>query len=154
MVSHRTSYKLCAKLSTVVVGCLWSLAQSYNMQTLYMHYNMGQYGTVRTLTKCFMKLKGNVLTSLLISTVYSSWEVGKLQCFQWIKERFNSPNVRFCVIGDGWEEREAAEFMHWPYIKIDLRPGCSHRFPGLTSKTVRCYLSVVYGGPDPENGKE
>lgn len=90
----------------------------------------------------------------IISSVYSSWEVGKLQCFEWIKARFNGPNVRFCVIGDGWEEGEAAQLMQWPFIKIDMRPGSSHRFPGLTLKTVGFYFSVVYGNSDAEDEKE
>lgn len=90
----------------------------------------------------------------IISSVYSSWEVGKLQCFEWIKARFNGPNVRFCVIGDGWEEGEAAQLMQWPFIKIDMRPGSSHRFPGLTLKTVGFYFSVVYGNSDAEDENE
>ncbi|KAK8505668.1 hypothetical protein V6N13_073356 [Hibiscus sabdariffa] len=36
----------------------------------------------------------------------------------WIKERF-------CAIGDGWEECEAAQAMNWPFIKVDLRPNSS-----------------------------
>lgn len=82
------------------------------------------------------------------SSVYSSWEVGKLQCFHWIKERFSSQNVRFCVLGDGVEECEAAEVMKWPFVKIDPRPGGSHRFPGLTLRTIGFYYSVVYGDHD------
>ncbi|RVW49963.1 hypothetical protein CK203_017190 [Vitis vinifera] len=89
-----------------------------------------------------------------MTLVYSSWEVGKLQCFSWIKERFSGPNVRFCVIGDGWEECEAAQTMRWPFVKIDLRPGSSHRFPGLTLRTVGHYFSIVYGIPDAENDDE
>nr|CAD1831055.1 unnamed protein product [Ananas comosus var. bracteatus] len=54
--------------------------------------------------------------------VYSSWEVGKLQCFRWIKARFDGPKVRFCVIGDGLEECEAARLMNWPFVKVDFRP--------------------------------
>ncbi|KAF8027224.1 hypothetical protein BT93_E0208 [Corymbia citriodora subsp. variegata] len=77
--------------------------------------------------------------------VYSSWEVGKLQCFEWIKERFGGSNVQFCVIGDGWEECEAAEAMRWPFVQIDLRPNSSHRFPGLTLRTLGFYFSIVYG---------
>lgn len=87
-------------------------------------------------------------------SVYSSWEVGKIQCFRWIKERFNHPNVRFCVIGDGWEECEAAEIMRWPFVKIDPKPGKPHRFPGLTLTTVGHYFSVVYGRPNNENDEE
>ncbi|XP_024026518.1 eyes absent homolog 4 [Morus notabilis] len=106
---------------------------------------------IPSLAKCLLFRLDNMIAH---GNVYSSWDVGKLHCFQWIKERFNSPNVRFCVIGDGWEECEAAEFMRWPFIKIDPRPGCSHRFPGLTLRTVGFYLSVVYGNPDLEEDKE
>lgn len=80
--------------------------------------------------------------------------MGKLQCFQQIKVRFNHPNVRFCVIGDGWEECEAAQAMRWPLVKIDMRPGGSHRFPGLTSRTLGFYFSVVYGSSDVEDEEE
>ena len=80
--------------------------------------------------------------------------MGKRKCFQLIKERFESPSTRYCVIGDGLEECDAAEFMRWPFIKIDSKPNGSHRFPGLTLRTVGFYLSVVYGNPDPEDDKE
>lgn len=146
---HLERCKSADLMDFIVVDCWWSVA-SRNMQTLFMHYNI-----------VLVVWRKNVFWSWkifsdksLISSVYSSWEVGKLQCFQWIKERFNSPNVRFCAIGDGWEECEAAEYLRWPFIKIDPRPGCSHRFPGLTLGTVGCYLSIVYGNPDPENDKE
>lgn len=79
--------------------------------------------------------------------VYSSWEVGKLQCFSWIKARFNSPKVRFCVIGDGLEECEAARSMNWPFVKVDFRPNGIHRFPGLDMRTIQSYIDVVYGSP-------
>ncbi|RWW64089.1 hypothetical protein BHE74_00028696 [Ensete ventricosum] len=85
--------------------------------------------------------------------VYSSWEVGKLQCFSWIKERFGSPNVRFCVIGDGTEECAAAETMRWPFIKIDLRPASPYRFPGLTMEMVQSHIDVIYGPSDSEDEK-
>ncbi|XP_062073663.1 eyes absent homolog isoform X1 [Humulus lupulus] len=103
---------------------------------------------IPSLVKCLLFRFDNIITH---ENVYSSWDVGKPQCFQWIKERFNSSNVRFCVIGDGWEECEAAEIMQWPFIKIDPRPGCTERFPGLTLKTIGFYLSVVYGNSDPED---
>ncbi|CAO2819587.1 unnamed protein product [Amaranthus hypochondriacus] len=97
---------------------------------------------IPSLVKCLLfKLD----SSLTCENVYSSWDVGKLCCFLWIKERFNEPNVQFCVIGDGWEECEAAELMRWPFVKIDLKPDGLHRFPGLTQKTIGHYLSVVYG---------
>jgi eyes absent family protein 2 len=104
---------------------------------------------IPSLVKCLLFHLDNSITH---ENVYSSWDVGKVQCFRWIKERFNHPNVRFCVIGDGWEECEAAEIMRWPFVKIDPRPGKPHRFPGLTSKTVGHYFSVVY--PDNENDEE
>ena len=91
------------------------------------------------------------MNAIMCMAVYSSWDVGKLQCFSWIKERFSGPNVQFCVIGDGWEECEAAETLRWPFVKIDPKPEGFHRFPGLTLKTVGHYLSVVYGRPDAES---
>lgn len=77
--------------------------------------------------------------------VYSSWEVGKLQCFSWIRERFGGPSVRFCVIGDGMEECEAAETMRWPFVKMDFRPKAPHRLPGLTIRILKHYMEVIYG---------
>ncbi|GFP86413.1 eyes absent homolog 4 [Phtheirospermum japonicum] len=88
------------------------------------------------------------------NNVYSSLEVGKRECFSWIKERYKGPNVQFCVIGDGWEECEAAEAMRWPFVQIgiDPQPSSIHRFPGLTSADLRHYFSVVYGADeDSEN---
>ncbi|KAJ4728714.1 Eyes absent protein, partial [Melia azedarach] len=106
---------------------------------------------IPSLVKCLLFRLDNWIAH---GNVYSSWEVGKLQCFQWIKERFSDPNVRFCVIGDGWEECEAAQTMQWPFVKIDLGPDSSHRFPGLTLRTLGCYFSVVYGSPDDENDEK
>lgn len=106
---------------------------------------------IPSLVKCLLFRLDNLITH---GNVYSSWEVGKLQCFQWIKERFNNPNVQFCVIGDGWEEGEAAQAMQWPFVKIDLGPGSCHRFPGLSLRTLGCYLSVVYGSPSDETDEE
>ncbi|OMO77259.1 eyes absent protein [Corchorus capsularis] len=99
---------------------------------------------IPSLVKCLLFRLDNLI----------SYENGKLQCFQWIKERFNDQNVRFCAIGDGWEECEAAQAMKWPFIKVDLRPSSSHRFPGLTLRTVGFYFSIVYGDPDSENDEE
>ncbi|KAK9021037.1 hypothetical protein V6N11_011045 [Hibiscus sabdariffa] len=103
---------------------------------------------IPSLVKCLLFRLDNLIS---YENVYSSWDVGKLQCFQWIKERFDSRNTHFCAIGDGWEECEAAQAMNWPFIKVDLRPNSSHRFPGLTFRTVGFYFSIVYGNPDSEN---
>jgi eyes absent family protein 2 len=86
-----------------------------------------------------------------VENVYSSWEVGKPQCFSYIKERFTDPNVRFCVIGDGWEECEAAQIMKWPFVQIDPKPAGPHRFPGLNLKTLAHYFSVVYGTEEDDD---
>ncbi|CAL9769805.1 unnamed protein product [Musa acuminata subsp. burmannicoides] len=102
---------------------------------------------IPSLAKCLLYRLDDVIAA---NNVYSSWEVGKLRCFSWIKERFGGPNVRFCVIGDGTEECEAAQAMRWPFIKIDLRPSSSCRFPGLTMKVVQSYTDVMYGSPDVE----
>ncbi|CAK9173382.1 unnamed protein product [Ilex paraguariensis] len=102
---------------------------------------------IPSLVKCLLFRLDDLITP---ENVYSSWEAGKLQCFLWIKERFNGTNVQFCVIGDGWEECEAAETMRWPFVKIDLRPGSYHRFPGLTLRELGHYFAVVYGNADEE----
>ncbi|WOL13230.1 hypothetical protein Cni_G21999 [Canna indica] len=102
---------------------------------------------IPSLAKCLLYRLDDVITA---NNVYSSWEVGKFQCFSWIKERFGGPDVRFCAIGDGIEECEAAEAMTWPFIKIDLRPTSQHRFPGLTMDMIRSYINVIYGSPDAE----
>ncbi|KAL6979841.1 protein-tyrosine-phosphatase [Sarracenia purpurea var. burkii] len=103
---------------------------------------------IPSLVKCLLFRLDDLIT---YENVYSSWEVGKLQCFSWIRERFNLPNVQFCVIGDGWEECEAAQAMRWPFVKIDLPPGSTHRFPGLTLRTLSHYFFVVYGNTDAKN---
>ncbi|XP_010540777.1 PREDICTED: eyes absent homolog 2 [Tarenaya hassleriana] len=105
---------------------------------------------IPSLVKCLLFRLDTFITC---DNVYSSWEVGKLQCFKWIVERFNRPNYRFCVIGDGWEECAAAQTMQWPFIKIDPQPGGFHRFPGLTPKTVSYYFSAVYGNSDADTEK-
>ncbi|XXG66595.1 hypothetical protein AAC387_Pa06g0135 [Persea americana] len=100
---------------------------------------------IPSLVKCLLFRLNDFISH---ENVYSSWEVGKLQCFSWIKERFGGQSVKYCAIGDGSEECEAAQTMGWPFIGIDLRPGGSNRFPGLTMKTANYYLDVIYGGPD------
>ncbi|KAJ1257579.1 hypothetical protein BS78_10G007200 [Paspalum vaginatum] len=89
------------------------------------------------LAKCLLCRLDDVVSS---ENVYSSLKVGKLQCFKWIKERFDNPNVRFCAIGDGREECPAAQAMKWPFIKIELPPDAPHRFPGLDMPTVQAYM--------------
>ncbi|KAI4377964.1 hypothetical protein MLD38_015514 [Melastoma candidum] len=76
--------------------------------------------------------------------VYSALDVGKLQCFEWVRERFSGPNFRFCVIGDGWEECAAAKSMGWPFVQVNFQQGTCHKFPGLTLRTLGHYFSVVY----------
>ncbi|KAJ1428950.1 HAD-like superfamily [Sesbania bispinosa] len=119
----------------------------------YQHVNVlvTSGSLIPSLVKCMLFHLDSLITH---GNVYSSWEVGKTQCFQWIKERFNHPNVRFCVIGDGWEECKAAEIMRWPFVKIESGPGKPHRFPGLTVRTISHYFSVVYGRPANENDEE
>ncbi|RDX89219.1 Eyes absent-like 2 [Mucuna pruriens] len=126
---------------------------SNSTKAKYQHVNVlvTSGSLIPSLVKCMLFRLDSLITH---DNVYSSWEVGKIQCFRWIKERFNHPNVRFCVIGDGWEECEAAETMRWPFVKIDPRPGKLHRFPGLTLTTISHYFSVVYGRPNNENDEE
>uniref|UniRef100_A0A1J3EDA3 protein-tyrosine-phosphatase n=1 Tax=Noccaea caerulescens TaxID=107243 RepID=A0A1J3EDA3_NOCCA len=106
---------------------------------------------IPSLVKCLLF---RLNTFIRHENVYSSIDVGKLQCFKWIKEQFNHPNFRFCAIGDGWEECAAAQAMQWPFVKIDLQPESSHRFPGVTPKTVSYYFAAVYGNSVADTNKE
>ncbi|KAL8216391.1 hypothetical protein R6Q57_023228 [Mikania cordata] len=104
---------------------------------------------IPSLVKCLLFRLDDLIS---YDNVYSSWEVGKYQCFSLIKERFNGPNVQFCAIGDGWEECEAAENMQWPFVQVDPLPvTTSHRFPGLNLGTLGHYISVVYGDHDGDD---
>ncbi|XP_057822547.2 eyes absent homolog [Cryptomeria japonica] len=96
---------------------------------------------VPSLVKCLLFGLDGVFT---YDNVYSSWDVGKLQCFQLIKKRFEGPGVQFCVIGDGMEECQAAESLSWPFVKIDPHPNGVHRFPGLSLSTIKHYLNCIY----------
>ncbi|MCO5581506.1 hypothetical protein L7F22_035391 [Adiantum nelumboides] len=80
--------------------------------------------------------------------VYSSTEVGKLQCFHWIRQQFVNPRSRFCVIGDGLDECEAAEALKWPFIKIDPQPYGHIRLPALSVQVINNYMRVIYGNED------
>ncbi|KAJ7548477.1 hypothetical protein O6H91_07G013800 [Diphasiastrum complanatum] len=97
---------------------------------------------VPSLVKCLLFRLNTFIDSV---NVYSSREAGKLQCFRWIKERFEAPNVRFCAIGDGLDECEAAETLTWPFVKVDLRPDSPHCLLKVTAAVVKQYISVVYG---------
>ncbi|KAM3196627.1 hypothetical protein ACQJBY_072365 [Aegilops geniculata] len=96
---------------------------------------------VPSIAKCLLYRLDDVVSS---DNVYSSWESGKLQCFKWIKERHGGPNVRFCAVGDGPEERSAASIMKWPFVKIEIRPDAPHRFPGLSLSTIHGIMDAVY----------
>ncbi|KAF3789293.1 Eyes absent-like protein 4 [Nymphaea thermarum] len=103
---------------------------------------------IPSLVKCLLFRLNDFIPA---RNVYSSWDVGKPQCFSWIKARFSNPHDRFCVIGNGIEECQAAETMNWPFVEIDMRPTGDHRFPGLSMRTVKLYIEVVYGISDAEN---
>ena len=77
--------------------------------------------------------------------VYSSTEVGKLQCFKWIKEHFNNSSPKFCAIGDSLDECEAAQALEWPFVKVDTAPTAPVRLPSLTLATIKRYMRIIYG---------
>ncbi|KAI4315138.1 hypothetical protein L6164_027981 [Bauhinia variegata] len=137
---------LVSSVASAVTSTGSTTAKSQNVNVLVTSGSL-----IPSLVKCLLFRLDSWITH---GNVYSSWEVGKTQCFRWIKERFSNPNVRFCVIGDGWEECEAAKIMGWPFVKIDPRPGKVHRFPGLTLRTLNHYISVVYGNPNEEKDEE
>lgn len=106
---------------------------------------------IPSLVKCLLFRLDDLIP---YENVYSSWEVGKLQCFSWIKERFSGQNVQFCVIGDGWEECGAAETLKWPFVQVDPRPDSPHRFPGLNVRILSHYFSVVYENANEETDEK
>ncbi|KAG6792034.1 hypothetical protein POTOM_001172 [Populus tomentosa] len=138
---YNFSKTLNENLGQVILGLVGKIRMGSDALSFFLHDMFFCYDS-RPETKCS------------VVSVYSSWEVGKPQCFQWIKERFNGPNVHFCVIGDGWEECEGAQAMQWPFVKIGMHPGGDHRFPGLTLRTLGYYFAVVYGDPDAENNED
>ncbi|CAM6064517.1 unnamed protein product, partial [Sphagnum tenellum] len=79
------------------------------------------------------------------SNIYSSREVGKLQCFRWIYERLSIVKpVKFCVIGDGIDESEAAQMLAWPFVKISTGPYSCHRLPSLSMDILHHTVTVGY----------
>lgn len=149
--SARSFLEECSGGNKDSIPCLASAAgilDSTDTNVQHVNVLVTSGSLIPSLVKCLLFRLDNIITH---GNVYSSWEVGKPLCFSWIKERFSGPNVQFCVIGDGWEECEAAQTMKWPFVKIDLRPGSSHRFPGLTLRTLGHYFSVVYGNADAED---
>ncbi|KAK6935007.1 hypothetical protein RJ641_035162 [Dillenia turbinata] len=131
--------------------CSGAIIGSSNSELQHVNVLVTSGSLIPSLVKCLLFRLDDLIE---LSNVYSSWEAGKFQCFTWIKERFSGQNVRFCVIGDGWEECEAAQSMRWPYIKIDLQPGGAYRFPGLTLRTVGHYLAVIYGATNAKNDED
>lgn len=102
---------------------------------------------IPSLVKCLLFQLDGFITR---ENLYSSWDVGKLQCFLWIKKRFEGPGVQFCVIGDSMEECQAAENLGWPFVKIDPVLEGGHRFPGLSLSTVKHYLHCIYGSSESD----
>ncbi|KAG0570103.1 hypothetical protein KC19_6G138800 [Ceratodon purpureus] len=76
--------------------------------------------------------------------IYSSREVGKLQCFQWIRERVQRLPLRFCVIGDGVDEAEAANELSWPFLKIHIGPNAVYQLPTVSMEIINDHMKVVY----------
>lgn len=144
--SARTCLEQCAGQKREIISCSKSdNSSNANYENVNVLVTSGPL--VPSLVKCLFYRLDDIITC---DNVYSSLDVGKLQCFSWVRERFPGPHVRFCVIGDGWEECEAAQSMRWPFVQIDLQPSSVHRFPGLTCADLQHYFSVVYG----KNGDE
>lgn len=76
--------------------------------------------------------------------VYSSREVGKLQCFYWIRERVQGLPVRFCVVGDGIDECEAAQWLAWPFVKINIGPDADNRLPIMSMEILEQNMRTIY----------
>lgn len=59
--------------------------------------------------------------------------------------------LRFCVIGDGIDECEAAQDLSWPFVRIDIGPYAVHRIPIVTMDIVDYYMNTIY---DPSKNSE
>lgn len=55
---------------------------------------------------------------------------------------------KFCVLGDGVDEEEAARSLQWPFLKISIGPDGLHRLPTISYSTIEEYLAGVYKGED------
>ncbi|XP_006294519.2 eyes absent homolog 4 [Capsella rubella] len=146
--SARAFLEQCSCVQEESVDGTGAIDENQSSQDVHILVTSG--ALIPSLVKCLLF---RLDTFLRHENVYSSIDVGKLQCFKWIKERFNHPKFRFCAIGDGWEECAAAQAMQWPFVKIDLQPDSSHRFPGITPKTVSYYFAAVYGNSDADTSK-
>lgn len=80
------------------------------------------------------------------SNIFSSREVGKLQCCRWIRDRFLDRNTfpKFCAIGDGPDEREAARILTWPFVTISTDPNSSDQLPMLSITAIQNLMKSVY----------
>lgn len=75
--------------------------------------------------------------------VFSSREVGKLQCCRWIRDRY-AQQQKFCAIGDGPDEREAARVLGWAFVNISMDPDAPDQLTGLSLKSVQDQMKAVY----------
>ena len=91
---------------------------------------------------------GDVILCLFVIAVYSSREVGKLQCFHWIRERVQGLPLRFCVIGDGVDECEAANGLSWPFLKIHIGPNAVYQLPTVSMEIIDHHMKIVYEPSD------
>lgn len=84
------------------------------------------------------------------SNIFSSREDGKLQCCRWICEHFlrRERFPKYCVIGDGLDEKEAARVLGWPFVNINIDPDAPNQLPLLSSKTVEEHMKTVYKNSD------
>lgn len=96
---------------------------------------------VPSLVKCMLFRLDSYFHHL---NIYSSREVGKLQCFYWIRERVQGLPVRFCVVGDGIDECEAAQWLAWPFVKINIGPDADNRLPIMSMEILEQNMRTIY----------
>jgi len=84
------------------------------------------------------------------SNIFSSREDGKLQCCRLIRDRFSQQDKfpKYCALGDGPDEREAARVLAWPFVNISIDPDSSDQLPQLSSKIVKEHMEAVYRNAD------
>ena len=69
-----------------------------------------------------------------------------MQCCRWIRDRFSHSEKlpKFCSIGDGPDEREAARVLAWPFVNISMDPDAPDQLPLISYKTVKARMEAMY----------
>ncbi|KAL8143531.1 hypothetical protein V2J09_016563 [Rumex salicifolius] len=102
-----------------------SLPQSGSEEALHYNVLVTSRSLIPSLVKCLLFKLDSFFTP---ENVYSSWDVGKLKCFAWIKDRFPGPNVQ-SLLGHFAQHLEKTE---------------THQVNGLVMKSLFSKLRAIF----------